>query len=334
MTEDFFGDGVLGDSLVIVNTETGLRTMSMYELFACDFEKQRIEVWNGERFDRVTSVRRFKTNKQIVRVLSTSSIVDCTCDFELLKSNRKFVRSADFAPKLTHLHQFDDAALLKRCEDSSEENECKEAFEIGAFLAHGRCCDLSAESGREWTIEHKDEKFLSKIKKGLQFPTVVCEPIPPSRKFRLCLQCDERPVVKQYLEIFYDKNGDLQVPSSIVNSKLDVVKKFWDGYTASKTRASHLTVLARGKKLAADLWLIARRLGYNVVVYDRLHFDESEKCGFELFCTFQQPRCKLGELSKVSEISAKGQTNLVYYVETETGLFCVGPGNQVCGKRK
>jgi len=322
--------GVLGDTPLIIKVEGIVQTIRIDELFEGEVERLDVEVWQNGKFVRINKMRKYTSKKQIVRVLTGFGIVDCTSDYKLLKSNGKTYFPEEFQLKSMLMHQTDDSALLKSIKILPNEIECKEALEMGAFLRFGSCCELSAESGRDWLIEDADEKYLLSIKKRLGFPTVVYEPIPPLKKFQLRLLCDERPIVQRYRETFYNKHGELRVPSFIMQSKIEVVASFWDGYSKTKN-----TVTARSKQLATDIWLIARRLGLNVAVCDCSSLEDEEyDCSFfELHCLSREFRFVSNEIKRISEIHAAGEENLVYNLETESGRFSIGPGNLVLGSK-
>jgi len=322
--------GVLGDTTLIVNVNGVTQTIRIDELFEGEVGRTDVKVWQSGAFVRIKKMNRFTSKKQIVRVLTGFGVIDCSCDYKLLKLNGKTYFPKEFALKSMLMQQSDDTLLLHSITILPKEIDCKEALEMGAFLRFGSCCELSAESGRDWMIEDTDEKFLTAIKNRLPFPTVVHDPIPPSKKFQLRLLCDERPIVQRYRETFYNKHGELRVPSFILQSKLEVVQSFWDGYSKTKT-----TVTARSKQLATDIWLIARRLGLNVAVCDWFSLeDEPYDCSlFELHCLQREFRFVSNEIKRICEISAEGERNLVYNIETESGRFSVGPGNLILGTK-
>jgi hypothetical protein len=130
--------------------------------------------------------------------------------------------------------------------------------------------------------------------------------------------------------MFYNKHGELRVPSFVMQAKLEVVASFWEGYSKTKS-----TVTARSKQLATDIWLIARRLGFYVAVSDSfpLEGEEYDCSVFELDCIRREFRFVSNEIKRISEISAAGEERLVYNLETECGRFCIGPGNLVLGTK-
>ena len=332
--------GVVGDTIVIVRKNKSIYTSRVDELLAdCQQTESGpkfsgIELWSNDSFQPLENISKVESNEQIVRVLTNTGVIDCCLNYKLVRQKNKPASIGDLAPSKSRLaHQTDVSLLLKQYELLPDEVECPDAFALGAFASFGSCCTLSAESGAYWQIDHKDANFLTKVKQCLPFHTVVYDPVPPSDKYRLTLLCDERLPCGYYRSIFYNKHGDKRVPDFIMNASKAILTRFWAGFLPSgqptiQHLKSHGTVIACGKQLAADMWLLAHRIGFHVVLYEHLSTVEADLTTFDLHCLWMKSKYDPTEVRYVYELSKSGEKRTVYRVKVaNASMFSVAPGN-------
>lgn len=333
-------DGVVGDTIVFVRKNKSIYTSRVDELLSdcCSTSNEPnfsgVEVWTNDSFQPLANITKIETSEQIVRVLTNTGVVDCNVTYKLLKQKNKPTSIGELAPAKSKLaHQTDATLLLQQYDLLPDDIDCKEAFALGAFASFGACETLSAETGAYWRIEHTDEKFLMDVKNCLPFATGLYDTLQPPGRFRLTLSCDEQPICAYYREKCFNKHGEKRVPDFIMNAPQAVVVRFWAGLlprgrSVTAGAKSHGTLTAHGKQLAADVWLLSRRIGFNVVLYETVSSAEPDTTMFDLHCLWMKSKYDPSEVRYVYELTKGGEKHMLYRVNVANSkLFSVGPGN-------
>lgn len=340
-----YGDSVTGDTALIVRIGGVVKTCRIDEL-SHDWQpygdKQQahvsgLEVWQDGGFTAVERIIRHGCRKQILRVLTASGVVDCTSDHSLLRPDGKECRPVGLKVKTKLLHEANDTVILEGLVSSESQLTANEAFVFGAFAAFGSCCEASAESACDWKIVHYDRAMLERIKTLLDCAAVVYECAEDTGKSELKLMCDPRPLVTKYRALFYNKAGEKRVPSEVMHAPIEVVRRFMIGYNPdyakkiAKLHSGHFTAIAFGKQLSTDLWLLARRLGYHIVLYHGMYDDSTnpDATEFHMHCINTPSRSEPTAVRNVQELIPASTETVVYDLQTASHHFHVGPGNLV-----
>lgn len=320
--------GVVGDTIVFVRKDSEVFTSRLDELVG---DVTDVELWSNDKFCALTSLVSTSDKEKMVRVHTCSGVIDCTSNYPLLKRAKMAVSSIEhMKPDVTKLAHHSIDLLIKAFCTLPDEIDCPDAFALGAFISFGFCCPLSEESGADWVIEHENEEFLCEVKKCLKFLTVVHSPLPGSKRCQLKLLTDERPIVANFREMLYNKHGEMRVPKCIMNASQQVVERFWNGLMPfgrliTSFAKSHGTYPARGKQLAADIWILAHRVGLHVVLYETLTSEIPNLTKFELHCLWLKSRYDPDQLRYIYEIP--NEQTLYRITLKKVERVSIGPGN-------
>jgi DNA polymerase elongation subunit (family B) len=127
--------------------------------------------------------------------------------------------------------------------------------------------------------------------------------------------------VEEAWDIGYNlSEKEAEIPTSILNGSLDCVKGCMDGVFASydvNSAATTIVLEYEGKVLCSALYILARRLGYSVLL-------DADGSRFRLTLSRDGPVPSC-EIKSISEMNREG-VEYVYDMETENHHFGVGPG--------
>lgn len=339
-----YGDSVTGDTALVVRHAGVIRTARIDELVPEDGwapygDKEAaavpgLEVWQDGGFTAVDRVIRHACDKPIMRVLTHTGVVDCTTDHSLLRPDGSEARPVDVKVGDPLLHAADRnliRALDSVAGDGISEDE---AFAMGLFAADGSCGVYRNAAKRTvkytWAINNLDLALLAKAALCLPFPTKTLNTVGSSGVYKLVPVGDIKGPTLRYRALFYNENRGKRVPPEILGAELDIALAFWfgfyagDGDRAQQMLQTNWRIDQKGKEMCTGLWLLGRRLGWEVSLNDRADKPEVFRMTFSDAQARKRP---LWGIKKIRPLGVK--PGYVYDLETASHHFHVGPGDLV-----
>lgn len=302
--EVVYGDSVTGDTPLLLRDpltqEVFIKTIDElcdnwvdypeFKIFdnSIPLEKQygtsHFEIWCNKGWNQIKKVIKHKTNKKMYRVLTHTGVVDVTEDHSLLSSEEQKIKPSDVNVGTTLLHSFPSQFT------SVESNmTIEKAFLYGFFFGDGNVDDTLASS--------------SVYKLSITNPKIF---------------------VEEYRPQFYNKRKEKMVPNVILNGSLDIIQSFIDGYWAADGCRSDRRCDIKGKIGAQGLYLLLRRLDFNVSI----NVQDDKPDIYRLTFTKRPQRKCANEVKKITTLS-DSESDYVYDIETEKGMFGAGVGQMV-----
>lgn len=338
-----YGDSVTGDTALFVkHGENSPKTIRMDELFqaddtqwqqyhetkeAIDLEGSGLKIWTDKGFTTVKRLirHRLAPGKRLFRLVTHTGVVDATEDHSLVLKNGKEASPNDVSIGTELLHNHDQHTALTKLNSTITENE---AWVMGFFLADGSADVYDCPSGRKatWAINKLDRNLLERAQGLCPHNTKILDTVESSGVYKLILNEENTTeIATRYRALFYNKHREKKVPDCILNAPDSVIRKFWEGFYAGdgdKDINGYCRFDQKGKEVCLGLYLIARRLGYNVSINDRA----SKPDVFRLTMTTATQRKNPNAIKTKYEITANYRDAYVYDFETENHHFAVGPG--------
>jgi DNA polymerase elongation subunit (family B) len=341
--EIVYGDSVTGDTaLFIQNGDKNPGTTRVDELFEAsgkiqkhhgdkeliDVSGMNLKVWTENGFTKIKSLIRHKLDpkKKMFRVLTHTGVVDVTEDHSLVLKNGDEISPKDIriGTELMHNHNQHETLASNQTEISEDE-----AWVMGLFLADGSCDIYEYENGNKasWAINKADTDLLNEAKRRCPFETKILDTIESSGVYKLVPSGESFvKICNKYRPMFYNEHREKKVPDCILNAPLNIVEQFWKGFYAGDGDKANPYGNCRfdqkGKQVCTGLYLLARRLGYNVSINER----ESKPDIFRLTMTKSYQRKNPDAIKVLRELPHPGDDTYVYDLETENHHFAVGPG--------
>jgi len=343
--EVVYGDSVTGDTPLILkdpdNSNITIKTIeelsketecTEYENFKIQDKtlkdkyqsKTRFYIWTDDGWAKIHRVIKHKCNKDIYRVTSHNGTIDVTEDHSLLNDKKELIKPSELKLGEKLLTSF--PSELNKDESLSSEK----AWIYGFFYGDGSCGKYNTKHGIKysWALNNKDEELCIEIIKKLNTAYPMknwkqLDTLKSSNVYKIVCN-NQKDMVIEYREIFYNERREKIVPDCILNSNKETKQSFFDGYYAADgDRKGTCTRLSnKGKQGSQGLLFVMKSLGYNVSVNVR----DDKLNVFRLTGTKNKQR----KQDVVKKISNLGKTSdFVYDLETETGRFHAGIGNIV-----
>ena len=334
MAKVVYGDSVTGDTpLVLREDTTGLLFMKRMDELRSEHEwktyhdtkdaisLQGISVWTERGFTPIHKIIRHKLHKdkKLFRINTHTGIVDVTEDHSLVLHDGTEAKPCDVAIGTELLHNdllFQEFNTITAPCSITED----EAFVMGFFVADGSSDVYECPSGRKasWAINKADIGLLATVMKKCPFPTRILNTIESSGIGNIT------EIAKRYRDMFYNDHREKKVPDEILRAPLNIIQSFWNGFYAGdgdKDEHGYIRFDQKGKEIGAGMYLLARRLGYNVSINER----GSKEVIFRYTMTKKTQRKSACAIKKYRELPHPGDA-YVYDLETENHHFGVGPG--------
>lgn len=351
--EVVYGDSVTGDTPVILrdpkthqiyiktidDITTEWQEYPEFKMFdqTIRLEKQygltNYEVWCDKGWNPIKKVIRHKTNKKIYRVLTHTGVVDVTEDHSLIRSNYEKVKPKDLKVGDDLLHSFPN-------EFNSNINIISNdrAYIYGFFYGDGNCGKYECKSGLKysWALNNSDLEVLNYLKVLLQkeypdYKPIIYDTIESSGVYKLSIN-EQKDFIEEYRPKFYDSNKYKKIPVEILNSSIDVIQSFFNGYWAADGCRKDKEIIGctrfdnKGKIGSAGLYYLMKRLGYKVSLNTR----DDKPDILRLTVTKKEQRKICNKIKKIIECPDVTTEQFVYDLETEKGTFLAGVGEIIC----
>lgn len=323
-----YGDSVTPDTAIIVKNNNTISIMRIDELSSNyiarpdgkEYAQCNISVWTETGFTPINQIIRHKTTKHMYRVLTHTGIVDCTEDHSLLSPNAEKLTPSDVSINTPLLHN-DPSYMFK---ESVQDISVEEALVMGFFVGDGSCGKYGYKY--TWALNNANIDILITMQQNCPFETKLIDTLSSSRVYKLIAIGNVKSQCIKYRNLFYNSNKEKIIPSCILNSSIDVLTAFWNGYymaDGDKDNMGYTRCDIKGKSGASGLFVIGRRLGYNVSINTRNDKPDIFRLTFTKNYQRKDP-------TKIKKIIPMGfTTDYVYDLSTEHGHFHVGPGNMI-----
>ena len=342
-----YGDSVTGDTPVLLKKDDNIYIETIQSIFEESkkfeypgfklFDKTiRLEkeyclsdyqIWSDIGWVDIKKVIRHKTDKKIYNVLTHNGFVKVTEDHSLLNENGDIIKPSECNLETKLLSNYPTKF------DCNIETISKDrAYIYGFFYGDGSCDKYDCPSGLKysWALNNSDLNVIENLKQLLtkEYPEhnpIVYDTIKSSGVYKLSVN-NQKVFVEEYRSKFYDSDRYKKVPSEILNSSLEVVQSFFEGYWAAdgcrkdKEKIGCTRFDNKGQIGSAGLYFLMRKLGYNVSINTR---EDKEKI-LRLTITQKQQRKIPNQIKK---IKISNNDSYVYDIETECGRFQAGVGD-------
>ena len=280
--------------------------------------KEFIYVWNDSGFTEIKKVIKHKTTKRMYRILTHEGVVDVTEDHSLVNTQKEIIKPKDVTL---------DTELLHHCVPefgNQDQISYHEAKVMGFFMGYGSCGRYETKWGVKysWALNNQNIQYLKEMQSLAPFETKILNTIKSSKVYKLVASGDVKYITNRYRLMFYNQAREKIVPNEIINATKEIQRAFWEGYYMANGCKTENTIRcdANGKQGVFGLYIIAKRLGYNVSINDR----SDKKNVFRLNLSKENKRKETNKIKKIIDLGIV--EDFVYDLETENHHFHVGPG--------
>jgi intein/homing endonuclease len=120
------------------------------------------------------------------------------------------------------------------------------------------------DSKYSWALNNSNMDYLVEMQKLNPFNTTIYDTIGSSGVYKLSATGDVKSVVERYRDLFYNEHNEKVIPPCILNSSIDVVKSFIDGYymaDGDKDSNGYVRMDCKGKEGVMGLYHIGSSFG-------------------------------------------------------------------------
>ena len=342
-----YGDSVTGDTPLLLKKDNTIYIETIQSIFN---EKEKVEYPGFKLFDKtirlekeyslsdyqiwsdigwvdVKKVIRHKCDKKIYRVLTHTGCVDITEDHSLITEDGILIKPSECNLETKLLSNYPTQF------DCNVETISKDrAYIYGFFYGDGSCDRYECPSGLKysWALNNADLNVIEKLKLLLkkEYPEhtpIVYDTIKSSGVYKLSVN-NQKEFVEEYRQKFYDSDRFKKVPTEIINSSIEIIESFFEGYWAAdgcrkdKETSGCTRFDNKGKIGSAGLYYLVRKLGYNVSLNTRC---DKEKMIRHTITKNNQRKIA----NQIKKIEIVDYNNFVYDIETECGRFQAGVGD-------
>jgi DNA polymerase elongation subunit (family B) len=333
-----YGDSVTGNtSLFIKDGKTDPKTIRIDEINgawtthhdtkeAIDLSRTGFQVWTEKGWTSVKRIirHRLHPDKKLYRILTHTGVVDVTEDHSLVLPDGKECRPSDVVVGTELLHNHTQHSALMTTNNTVTEDE---AWLMGFFLADGSSDVYNCPSGikASWAINKLDYGLLEEAQRRCPFETKILDTVESSGVFKLVPNGEKtKEIALKYRQLFYNNAREKKVPECILNAPNNIAEAFFEGFyngDGDKDKNGYCRFDQKGKEVCSGLYLLARKLGYQVSINDRA----SKLDVFRLTMTRGDQRKNPQAIKVIRELPHPGE-QYVYDLETENHHFAVGPG--------
>lgn len=307
-------------------------------------EKEQAEVeydvWTDGGWSRIRRVIRHKTPKSIYRVLTHTGMVDVTEDHSLLTKDKQLLKSKDVKVGCELLHSypsFSGSPLSLQEINQYEPNtiEEKRAYLDGMFFGDGSCGKYESKWGIKysWCINNQDYGLLQRLQLYMKdvygLNSCILQTMQSSGVYKLVPLKTIKLACNMFRMRFYNSQKEKVVPTEYLNASIGIVQAFICGYYAADGYRTGMNVQCsnKGQQGSAQLNYMFRRMGYTTSVYSRDDKVNVFKLTMSLGKNKSSHRKNPIAVKKVWKLCETGDSEFVYDIETESGVFQAGIGD-------
>lgn len=342
-SEVVYGDSVAAYTPIIIKKSDGFVRIVAVEDVEGDWregsdgkeycETPGVQTWTDDGWTDLERVIRHRIDKDLVRIVTHTGIVDVTDEHSLLDADKNVVRPKDCEVGDLMLH-----ADLPVASAESDEFSVDEARIMGFFAGDGSCGCYECPSGKKSSFALNNASMSC-----LQFYKDLCETVYPDYKWvimetmrssgvrKLSPRSDEYGgivrLVRSYRERMYSGLAKI-VPVGILNGSREVRQSFWDGFYDAdgyKADEKRIEISQKNQITCAHLTFLAYSLGYeHVVLSDRE--DKPDVFRMRVRSDAQKLRKNPDAIKAVRKVKS---TRYVYDLTTANHHFAAGIGRMI-----
>ncbi|MBV2113503.1 MAG: hypothetical protein KUF82_21330, partial [Candidatus Thiodiazotropha sp. (ex Ctena orbiculata)] len=289
-----------------------------------------IEVWTSKGFDKIKTIIKHETEKEMFRVVTSLGFVDVTKDHSLIKDNNEIIKPEDLSLN-TNLLFNDNYKIsynppLKEDFLKLEPSTLKEkrAFIEGFFLADGTSGIYQYKWGIKysWNLNNQDLNLLNKCLEYCKelYPTdfKIIDCMNSSKVYRIIPKGNHKLMAIKF-EKFYTDKKEKYIPYKILNNdynyKLFFFRGFYQGDGYKKGKNCAFSFSQKSKITFSCLHYLITSLGYNTNINTR----EDKPNVFQLNITKKEQNANVKKIIPLGK-----QKRIVYDLSTETENFNCG----------
>lgn len=346
-----YGDSVTGDTPVLLKKDSTVYIETIQSIFdeskkveypgfklfdktirlEKEYSLSDYQIWSDIGWVDIKKVIRHKTDKKIYNILTHNGFVKVTEDHSLITDEGNPIK-----PSECNL----ETRLLSNYPSHFEYNNnnsisIDKAYIYGFFYGDGSCDRYECPSGVKysWALNNADLNVIEKLKSLLEkeYPEhtpIIYDTMNSSGVYKLSVN-NQKEFIDEYRNKFYDSDRFKKVPTEIINSSVEILQSFFEGYWAAdgcrkdKEKIGCTRFDNKGQIGSAGLYYLMRKLGYNVSLNTR----KDKENIFRLTITKKSQRKTSNQIKKIKVIE---NNNYVYDIETTIGRFNAGIGEIVC----
>lgn len=283
-----------------------------------EYSKTNYKIWTDNGWQNIKKVIRHRCDKKIYNVLTHSGYVEVTEDHSLLDENAVIIKPKDCSIGTKLLSSYPDT-FNESCNSISQ----AKAYVYGFFYNKGKC---NYDSENIWSLHGIDSKYLCKIKnfieiQYLEVGVIVSESIDSPGIYNITIN-NQKDMISEYNNKFYDSEKNKKVPDEILNSSVDVIRSFISGYSCStdsiKEESNYdLTLDIQGQLNMARFYYLYKKLDYRITLGS----------DFNKITIIDSHNDQNKETNKIKKIECFDHDDYVYDIETASGRFQAGVGD-------
>lgn len=297
--------------------------------------KPNYQIWSDKGWTNITNVVRCEVEKQIASVRTPTGVVFCSTEHSLLTKDAQpitpaRVKSEDLLltcePPNTNETEFYSASFFE-----SQTEKLENAFVWGLFFKYGLCYGSFFNKWFWWRVQCHNEKsitecvrMLKKHKPYLQFEIAKHAGFTSLTLLRNKESQEEYQsvfeFVEEYIRKFYNENGEMIVPTEILNANKAIQRYFLNGCCDSQMNFE-IKLTSLSPLGAAGMFYILKNLGYSVRV--------DECYGKYNLSTYIGENSTIVNGCVTSVLMSKYDCKYLYDIETENHHFAAGVGDLV-----
>lgn len=338
-SEVVYGDSVAAYTPIIIKKQDGLVRIVEIQSMEGEWRKGRdgkeycetpgVQTWTDEGWTDLHRVIRHEIDKDLVRIVTHTGIVDVTDEHSLLDINKNIVEPKKCSVGDLMLH-----ANVPETSVCSDEFSVDEARIMGFFTGDGSCGCYECPSGKKssFALNNSSVDLLQLYKKLCEtvhpeYEWVIMETMKSSGVRKLSPRSNEyggiKRLVQTYRERMYSGSSKI-VPVGILNGSREVRQSFWDGfYDADGYKADgKIEISQKNQITCAHLTFLAYSLGHaHVALSDRA--DKPDVFRMRVHHTIRK------DPNAIKAIRGVKPTRYVYDLTTSNHHFAAGIGRLV-----
>lgn len=295
-------------------------------------ELTEVESWTEKGWTKLHRVIRHElaANKQMIRVLTHTGLVDVTDDHSLLLKNGSEISPKNIIVGTELLHN-----ELPNSANNISKYSLEEARVMGFFFGDGSCGSYDCESGKKssWALNNASMEIINKYVElcKIAYPELewrFMDTLDSSGVYKISPKCDKygsiSKFIKNYRSMMYYKKAKV-IPSDLLNSSVEIRQAFWDGlYDADgdKDKNGYVRIDQKNQISASHICWLASSLGWKTSINTR-----SDKMDiYRITMTKKTQRKNALAVKKLQNIDYEG---FVYDLTTENHHFAAGIGKMI-----
>jgi len=278
------------------------------------FKNQTVKIWTDKGWQKILGIFRHKSNKEMIRLHTPNSYIDCTTDHSLIINNKEVKPS-----ELKLGDKIERIAFPKLSNNLKVDLDW--AWLLGFFLAEG---NLHRSNGVKISITNQNKVLLNKSLDIFAKFGIKSHILNTSKRKDNCLfLCvDHSKYITDYFDAFYIDNSKT-IPSFVYEfdflSREAFIQGFYDGDGIKSPNPPMIFCQKRETIVNGILWLSSDIFTKYSITKKKNKFGEWFNFSLKKYTTKKD--------DTITKIEKYFLDDYVYDIETENHHFCGGLGN-------